>query len=89
MKPDSMRVVQVPHPNGPLDLVERQIPEPGKGAVRIEVQACGICHSDSLTKEGTFPDIHYPWVPGHEVAGVIDKLGPDVMGWETGQRKSE
>jgi D-arabinose 1-dehydrogenase-like Zn-dependent alcohol dehydrogenase len=86
MKPDRMRVVQVPHPNGPLELVERQIPEPGQGAVRIKVQACGICHSDSLTKEGLFPDIHYPRVPGHEVAGVIDKLGPNVVGWATGQR---
>jgi D-arabinose 1-dehydrogenase-like Zn-dependent alcohol dehydrogenase len=86
MKPDRMRVVQVPHPNGPLELVERPIPEPGAGAVRLKVQACGVCHSDSLTKEGAFPNLQYPRVPGHEVAGVIDKLGPEVIGWEIGQR---
>ena len=86
MKRDRMRVVQVPHPNGPLELVERAIPEPGAGAVRLKVQACGVCHSDSLTKEGLFPGLQYPRVPGHEVAGVIDQLGPGVMGWEIGQR---
>jgi D-arabinose 1-dehydrogenase-like Zn-dependent alcohol dehydrogenase len=81
-----MRAVQVPHPNGPLELVERDIPEPGAGAVRMKIQACGVCHSDSLTKEGAFPGIHYPRVPGHEVAGIIDAVGPGVAGWETGQR---
>jgi D-arabinose 1-dehydrogenase-like Zn-dependent alcohol dehydrogenase len=81
-----MRAVQVPHPNGPFELVERDIPEPGAGSVRIKVQACGICHSDSLTKEGTWPGIDYPRVPGHEVAGLIDAAGPGVTGWETGQR---
>ena len=86
MKSDRMRVVQVSHPNGPLELVERPIPEPGAGDVRLKVQACGICHSDSFTKEGGFPGIQYPRVPGHEIAGVIDKLGPDVVGWKTGQR---
>src|ERR1700722_16880277 len=63
-----MRVAQVPRPNGPFEIVERPIPEPGAGSVRIKVQACGICHSDSLVKEGIFPDIAYPRVPGHEVA---------------------
>jgi len=81
-----MRVVQVPRPNGPLELVERAIPEPGAGAVRIKVSACGICHSDSFTIEGTFPGVQYPRVPGHEVAGIIDALGPSVVGWAAGQR---
>jgi D-arabinose 1-dehydrogenase-like Zn-dependent alcohol dehydrogenase len=81
-----MRAVQVPYPNGPFELVERDIPEPGAGSVRIKVQACGICHSDSLTKEGTWPGIDYPRVPGHVVAGLIDALGPGVVGWKTGQR---
>ena len=78
MKSDRMRVVQVPKPNGPLELVEREIPAPGAGAVRLKVQARGVCHSDSLTKEGAFPGLQYPRVPGHEVAGVIDRLGPGV-----------
>jgi D-arabinose 1-dehydrogenase-like Zn-dependent alcohol dehydrogenase len=81
-----MRVVQVPRPNGPLELVEREIPDPGPGAVRIKVEACGVCHSDSFTKEGTFPGIEYPRVPGHEVAGVVDAVGNGVAGWEPGQR---
>ena len=75
-----MRVAQVSRPKGPFEIVERPIPEPGAGAVRIKVQACGICHSDSLTKEGLFPGIQYPRVPGHEVAGVIDAVGPGVAG---------
>ena len=65
----TMRVVQVSRPNGPFEIVERQISEPGAGSVRIRLQACGICHSDSLTKEGAYPGIRYPQVPGHEVAG--------------------
>ena len=81
-----MRVAQVSRPKGPFEIVERPIPEPGAGTVRIKVQACGICHSDSLTKEGAFPGIQYPRVPGHEVAGVIDAVGPGVAGWEPGQR---
>src|SRR5215470_2150000 len=82
----TMRVVQVGRPGGPFEIVERPIPEPGPGMVRIRVQACGICHSDSITKEGLFPGIQYPRVPGHEVAGVIDTVGPGVPGWERGQR---
>jgi D-arabinose 1-dehydrogenase-like Zn-dependent alcohol dehydrogenase len=82
----TMRVVQVSGPNGPFEIVDRQIPEPGAGSVRIQVQACGICHSDSLTKEGAYPGIQYPRVPGHEVAGVIDAIGPGVAGWQVGQR---
>jgi D-arabinose 1-dehydrogenase-like Zn-dependent alcohol dehydrogenase len=81
-----MRVAQVAHATGPLEIVERPIPDPGPGWVRIKVQACGICHSDSVTKEGLFPGIQYPRVPGHEVAGVIDAIGPGVLGWETGQK---
>ena len=82
----TMRVVQVARPGGPFEIVERPIPEPGPGTVRIKVQACGICHSDSITKEGLFPGIQYPRVPGHEVAGVIDAVGPGVPEWERGQR---
>jgi D-arabinose 1-dehydrogenase-like Zn-dependent alcohol dehydrogenase len=82
----SMRAVQVTGPGGPFELVERDIPEPGPGAVRIRVEACGICHSDAFTKDGAWPGIKYPRVPGHEVAGVIDALGPEVPGWKRGQR---
>src|SRR5947209_12827850 len=82
----TMRVAQVPRPKGPFEIVERQIPEPAAGTVRIRVQACGVCHSDSLTKEGGLPGLQYPRVPGHEVAGVIDAVGPGVAGWEPGQR---
>jgi len=83
---EKMRVVQVVRPNGPLEIVERKIPEPGTGSVRIKVRACGICHSDSVTKEGTWPGIEYPRVPGHEVAGAIDAVGSGVAGWKEGQR---
>ena len=81
-----MRLVQVTRPNGPLEIVEREIPEPAAGQVRIKVEACGICHSDSMTKEGTWPGIQYPRVPGHEIAGVIDAVGAGVAGWKEGQR---
>src|SRR5438445_8867834 len=80
------RVVQVSRPNGPLELVERDVPDPAAGHVRLKVQACGICHSDTLTKEGTFPGLQYPRVPGHEVVGLIDAIGPHVAGWKPGQR---
>jgi D-arabinose 1-dehydrogenase-like Zn-dependent alcohol dehydrogenase len=82
----SMRVVQVNSPKGPFELAEREIPEPGAGSVRVRVQACGVCHSDSLTKEGLWPGIQYPRVPGHEIAGVIDAIGAGVAGWTPGQR---
>ncbi len=82
----TMRVVQVSRPNGPFEIVERPIPEPGIGSVRIRVQACGVCHSDSLTKEGAYPGIQYPRVPGHEIAGVIDSVGPGTPEWQPGQR---
>jgi D-arabinose 1-dehydrogenase-like Zn-dependent alcohol dehydrogenase len=83
----NMRAVQVSRPGGPLELVERPIPEPGPSSVRIKVQACGICHSDMMTKEGHWPGITYPRVPGHEVIGVIDAVGKDVPPrWQAGQR---
>jgi len=81
-----MRAAQVPRPNGPFEIVEREIPEPGPGTVRIKVQACGVCHSDSLVKEGAWPGIKYPRVPGHEVIGIIDAVGRDVAEWTAGQR---
>jgi D-arabinose 1-dehydrogenase-like Zn-dependent alcohol dehydrogenase len=82
----TMKVAEVPKPGAAFRIVDREIPEPGAGQVRIKVQACGICHSDVLTKEGLLPVIQYPRIPGHEVAGVIDELGPNVSGWKKGQR---
>src|SRR6201982_355029 len=82
----TMRAVQVPRAGGALELVERDIPEPQPGWVRIKVEACGICHSDSLVKEGHWPGIQYPRAPGHEVAGVIDDVGAGVTGRKKGQR---
>jgi len=73
-----MRAVQVVSADGPWEIVERDIPEPAAGSVRVKVQACGICHSDSMTKEGHWPGIQYPRVPGHEVAGVIDAMGAAI-----------
>jgi alcohol dehydrogenase/propanol-preferring alcohol dehydrogenase len=81
-----MRAAQVSRPKGPLEIVERPVPEPGPGAVRIKVLACGICHSDSLVKEGAWPGLQYPRVPGHEVAGVIDAVGSGVANWKPGER---
>src|SRR5690349_18084724 len=82
----SMTAAQVSKPGGGLQIVERTIPEPAAGQVRIKVQACGVCHSDVFTVEGGFPGIQYPRVPGHEVAGLVDAVGPGVSGWKTGQR---
>ncbi|MDX1946897.1 MAG: alcohol dehydrogenase [Pirellulaceae bacterium] len=81
----TMRVVQVPKPGAPFEIVERPIPAPGPGEVRIKVGACGICHSDSFTKDGLFQGIQYPRVPGHEVAGLIDAVGPGVKGFAAGE----
>ncbi|HUE23852.1 MAG TPA: alcohol dehydrogenase [Bryobacteraceae bacterium] len=78
--------MQVPRPGGAFEMVEREIPDPGAGSVRIKVQACGICHSDSLTKEGHMPGISYPRVPGHEVIGIVDAVGAGVNGWTPGHR---
>lgn len=81
-----MKVAQVPKVGADFEIGEREIPEPGPGQVRIRVQACGVCHSDVLVKEGGWPGLVYPRVPGHEVAGVIDEAGPDVTQWKRGQR---
>ena len=81
-----MKVAQVTRPGGPIELVEREVPQPGPGAVRVRVQACGICHSDLFTKEGHWPGIQYPRVPGHEIAGVVDEVGAGVTEWKKGQR---
>jgi D-arabinose 1-dehydrogenase-like Zn-dependent alcohol dehydrogenase len=80
-----MQAVQVPRV-GLLELVERDVPEPGPGEVRVRIEACGVCHSDSFTVEGQWPGLSFPRVPGHEITGVIDALGADVIGWHTGQR---
>src|ERR1700681_3272053 len=81
-----MKAAQVPKPGADFEIVERDIPEPGPGQVRIKVEACGICRSDALVKEGLWPGIQYPRVPGHEIAGRIDAVGPDVTLWKSGQR---
>jgi D-arabinose 1-dehydrogenase-like Zn-dependent alcohol dehydrogenase len=81
-----MRVAQIARPGGPFELVEREIPQPQAGCVRIKVQACGICHSDSLVKEGHWPGLQYPRVPGHEVSGIVDAVGAGVAQWKPGQR---
>ena len=81
-----MKAVQVSKPGGNFELVEKDIPEPGRNQVRIKVEACGICHSDTLVKEGHWPGIQYPRVPGHEIAGRIDTVGADVTNWKPGQR---
>jgi D-arabinose 1-dehydrogenase-like Zn-dependent alcohol dehydrogenase len=81
-----MRAIQVAVAGGAFELVERDVPEPGRGQVRIKVQACGICHSDSFTKAGAFPGMQFPRVPGHEVVGVIDAVGAGVPEWQPGQR---
>jgi len=83
---NKMRVAQVARPGGPFELVERPIPEPPVDWVRVKVQACGICHSDSLVKEGQWPGLQYPRVPGHEVIGTVDALGKDVTQFKVGQR---
>jgi len=81
-----MKAAQIARPGGDFEIVEREIPKATAGHVRIKVQACGVCHSDAFTKEGLWPGIQYPRVPGHEVAGVIDELGDGVTGWSEGQR---
>jgi D-arabinose 1-dehydrogenase-like Zn-dependent alcohol dehydrogenase len=81
-----MKAAQIPKPGADFQIVEREIPKPGAREVRIKVQACGICGSDVFTKEGTWPGIQYPRVPGHEVVGIVDELGVGVTGWQKGQR---
>ena len=81
-----MKAAQIPKAGAEFQIVERDIPEPGAREVRIKVQACGVCHSDVFTKEGQWPGIQYPLVPGHEIAGVIDKVGAGDSEWKKGQR---
>src|SRR5215813_10409655 len=81
-----MKVAQIPHPGADFQIVEREIPTPDAGQARIKVQACGVCHSDALTKDGSWPGIQYPRVPGHEVVGTIDEIGAGVSEWTMGQR---
>lgn len=81
-----MTAVQISRPGAPFEVVAREIPSPGPNTVRIKVQACGVCHSDLFVKEGHWPGLHYPRITGHEVAGVIDEVGPGVTAWKNGQR---
>src|SRR5262249_47424400 len=81
-----MKVAQIPHPGADFQIVEREIPTPDAGQARIKVQACGVCHSDALTKDGSWPGIQHPRVPGHEVVGIIDEVGAGVSEWTMGQR---
>ena len=81
-----MKVAQIPEPGADFQIVEREIPAPDAGQVRIKVQACGVCHSDVLTKDGLWPGIEYPRIPGHEVVGIIDEVGDGVSAWTMGQR---
>src|SRR5689334_23951968 len=81
-----MMVAQISKPGADFEIVRREIPKPGAGEVRIKVQACGVCHSDTFTKEGLWPGIQYPRAPGHEVAGIIDEVGAGVSEWKKGQR---
>ena len=82
----TMRVAQISKPNGPFELVDREIPDPGSRQIRIKVEACGVCHSDALVKYGAFPGLRLPRVPGHEIAGRVDAIGPDVTAWKVGDR---
>ena len=81
-----MRAAQIARPNGPFEIVDRPIPQAEADWVRIKVQACGVCHSDSLVKEGQWPGLQYPRVPGHEVVGIVDAVGAGVSQWKPGQR---
>jgi len=79
-----MKAAQVPKPGADFEIVEREIPNPGARQVRIKVQACGVCHSDELTKDGQWPGIQYPRVPGHEITGIVDEVGAGVSEWKKG-----
>ncbi len=81
-----MKAAIVPKPGADFEIVEREVTAPGAGQVRIRVEACGVCHSDYFVKEGVWPGLQYPRVPGHEVAGVVDEVGPGVGSWKKGQR---
>jgi alcohol dehydrogenase len=84
--PTTMRAIQIPRPHGDFEIEERPVPEPGPGMSRVKVQASGICGSDELVKEGMWPGLTYPRVPGHEVIGVVDAVGAGVKGWKEGER---
>jgi D-arabinose 1-dehydrogenase-like Zn-dependent alcohol dehydrogenase len=81
-----MKAAQIGKARGDWELVEREIPAPGCGEVRIQVEACGICHSDMLVKDGLWPGVRYPRIPGHEIAGRVDAVGANVTQWQVGQR---
>jgi alcohol dehydrogenase/propanol-preferring alcohol dehydrogenase len=81
-----MKAAQISKAGGDFEIVERDAPQPGRGQVRVKVEACGICHSDVIVKEGLFPGIQYPRVPVHEVAGVVDLVGDGVTNWKKGDR---
>ena len=81
-----MKAVQATKPNAPFEVVERDVPEPGPGQVRIKVEACGVCHSDALTRSGAFPGMVLPRIPGHEIAGRVDVVGQGVIEWKAGDR---
>jgi D-arabinose 1-dehydrogenase-like Zn-dependent alcohol dehydrogenase len=81
-----MKAAQISKAGGDWELVERDVPEPGPGQARVKVEACGICHSDALVKEGLWPGLQYPRVPGHEIAGRVDAVGANVTSWAIGQR---
>src|SRR2546425_10248988 len=81
-----MKAAQISKPGGDWELIERDVPDPGAGQVRVKVEACGICHSDALVKEGLWPGLQYPRVPGHEIAGRVDAVGASVTSWAVGQR---
>jgi len=83
---NQMTAAQISRPGAAFEIVKRDLPEPGRGHVRIKVQACGVCHSDVFVKEGHWPDLQYPRITGHEVAGVIDEIGAEVTVWKKGQR---
>jgi propanol-preferring alcohol dehydrogenase len=82
----TMRAMQVTKPNAPFQLVEREVPTPGARQVRVKVEACGVCHSDVFVKSGAYPGLQLPRVPGHEIAGRVDAIGPDVTAWKVGDR---
>src|ERR1700754_3201072 len=86
MMSTKMKAAQISKAGGDWELVEREIPEPGPGQVRVKIEACGICHSDALVKDGVWPGLQYPRVPGHEIAGRVVALGANVPPWAVGQR---
>lgn len=82
----ALKAIQVSSPGGDFELVQKEIPRPLENEVLIKVEACGVCHGDAIVKEGRFPGLQYPRVPGHEVVGIIDQLGTKSKHWKVGQR---